>query len=169
MLKTFSSWVSTHFKPNIFLTELSHIAITCMRVCRRKSISTVRLCLTVASQWWWERKAVSGEAGEVRGQLRGYPNGTVDNFSVFSWPWDTVMLRFKSIGCPQHRGNIGKWGNLTVSPQFSPGSEARERRCPEMLGARKTKCAGVLYSTSSPLSECNAVDSGRCAPAAVSW
>ena len=36
-------------------------------------------------------------------------------------------------------------------------------------GARETKCAGVLYSTSSPLSERNAIDSGRCAPAAVGW
>ena len=55
------------------------------------------------------------------------------------------------------------------SPHFSPGHEARARRCPKIQGARETKCAGVLYSTSSPLSERNAVDSGRCTPTAVGW
>ena len=59
--------------------------------------------------------------------------------------------------------------DLTASPHFSPEYEARARRCPEIQGARETKRAGVLYSTSSPLSERNAVDSGRCAHAAVSW
>jgi len=61
-------------------------------------------------------------------------------------------------------------GSLGIaSPQFSPERVARARRCPEIQGTRETKRAGVLYSTSSPLSERNAVDSGRCAPAAVSW
>jgi len=36
-------------------------------------------------------------------------------------------------------------------------------------GARETKRTGVLESTSSALSECNAVDSGRCTPATVGW
>ncbi len=66
-----------------------------------------------------------------------------------------------------------------LSPDFSPGREARERRCPEIQGARRAKRAGVLFSTSSPLSERNAVDSGlphialakwgRCAAVAVVW
>ena len=52
-------------------------------------------------------------------------------------------------------------------PAFSPGRVARACRCPEIQGARETKRAGVLYSTSSPSFERNAVDSDRCAPAAV--
>ncbi len=55
------------------------------------------------------------------------------------------------------------------SSHFSPGREARARRCPEIQDARETKRAGVLYSTSSPLSERNAVDSSRCGHAAVGW
>ncbi len=55
------------------------------------------------------------------------------------------------------------------SPHFSPEREARADRCPEIQGTRETKCAGVIYSTSSPLSERNAVDSGRCAPASAGW
>jgi NADH-quinone oxidoreductase subunit C len=47
--------------------------------------------------------------------------------------------------------------------------EARARRCPEIQGARGTKRAGVLDSTSSTFSERNAVDSGKCAFAAVEW
>ncbi len=67
----------------------------------------------------------------------------------------------------------------SASPHISPEREARGRRCPEIQGARETKRAGVLYSTSSPLSEPSAVDSGlphialakwgKCASAAVGW
>ena len=67
--------------------------------------------------------------------------------------------------CPGRRSRTGE----VASPHFSPEHEARACRCPEIQGARVTKCAGVLYGTSSPLSECNAVGLGRCAPAAVGW
>jgi len=67
--------------------------------------------------------------------------------------------------------------NSKASPDFSPEREARACRFPEIQGfdwaqpsgARKTKRAGALGRSSSPLSECNAVDSGRCAVTAVSW
>jgi hypothetical protein len=58
---------------------------------------------------------------------------------------------------------------FTLSPLFSPGREARVRRCLEIQGVRGTKRAGVLASTSSTFSERNAVDSGRCAFAAANW
>ena len=58
---------------------------------------------------------------------------------------------------------------IDTNAQFSPEREVRERRCLKIQGARETKRAGVLYSTSSPLSERNAVNSGRCAPAAEVW
>ena len=52
-------------------------------------------------------------------------------------------------------------------PSFLTGARSEGVQILEIQGARETKCAGVLYSTSSPLSERNAVDSGRCSPAAV--
>ena len=88
-----------------------------------------------------------------------------------------IVSGFELGGKNRYVKTSAKTDHGNSSPHFSPEREARARRCPEILGfdwaqpsgARETKRAGVLYSTSSPLSELNAVDSGRCSPTAVGW
>ena len=71
----------------------------------------------------------------------------------------------RSNAIPTSERAISPWS----SPHLSPEREVRERRFPEIQDSRETKRADDLYGTSSPLSERKAVDSGRCAPAAVGW
>ncbi len=63
------------------------------------------------------------------------------------------------------RGRVDAW-RYKASTRAPLGLSSGRR---QPSGARETKRAGVLYRSSIPWSERNAVDSGRCAPAAVGW